>query len=58
MRKFNPAIYAKHKSLSGCAEKKKSVLICFPCFLFGVDTTRTKTGVPDLKYLDVKLEKN
>jgi hypothetical protein len=54
--KFKPVIYAKLKELSGSVEKKTD-LICFPCLLFGGDTTCTKNGVADLKHLDVKLEK-
>jgi len=40
VRKFNATIYAKHKGLSGCAER--NAVICFLCLLFGDDTTWTK----------------
>jgi hypothetical protein len=45
-RKFNPEIYSRHDLLCGC--DVKNALFCFPCLLFGGDTTWTKTGVTDL----------
>jgi hypothetical protein len=48
VKKFKPPIYAKHKGLSGSAER--NALICFPCLLFGGDTACTKTGVTDWKH--------
>ena len=42
--------------MCGCAER--NVLFCFPCLLFGCDTTWTTTGVTDLNHLGVKLKKH
>ncbi|XP_077293770.1 zinc finger MYM-type protein 1-like [Arctopsyche grandis] len=55
-RKFNSKIYNQYDWLTGCAEK--NALFCFPCLLFGNDSSWTKTGVTDLKHLSVKIRKH
>jgi hypothetical protein len=54
VRKFNPAIYVKHKWLIGCAER--NAVFCFLCLLFGGDTSWTEIRVTYLKHIGEKVK--
>ena len=55
-RKFNREIYTKCEWLCGC--EKRNALFCFPCLLFGGDSTWTSAGVTDLGHLTLKTKKH
>ena len=57
-RKFNSKIYEKHQWLTGCLET--NALYCFPCLLFGGESTWTKVGMKDLNHLqrNIKAHEN
>ena len=55
-RKFNQSLYDKTPWLCGC--NKKNALFCFPCLLFGGDSSWTKYGVNDLNHLNQKVAKH
>ena len=56
MSKSKPATHAERKWLSGCSER--DALLCFPYLLCGGDTTSSKPGGTDLKYLREKVKKH
>ena len=57
-RKFNWKIYEKHQWLTGCLET--NALYCFPCLLFGGESTWTKVGMRNLNHLqrNIKAHEN
>ena len=57
-RKFNSKIYKKHQWLTGCLET--NALCCFPCLLFGGESTWKKVGMKDLNHLqrNIKAHEN
>ena len=57
-RKFNSKIYEKHQWLTGCLET--NALYCFPCLLFGDESTWKKVGMKDLNHLhgNIKAHEN
>ena len=56
--KFNSKIYEKHQWLTGCLET--NALYCFPCLLFGGESTWTKVGIKNLNHLqrNIKAHEN
>ena len=56
-RKFNSKIYEKHQWLTGL---ETNALYCFPCLLFGGESTWTKVGMKDLNHLqrNIKAHEN
>ncbi|XP_069936675.1 zinc finger MYM-type protein 1-like [Cherax quadricarinatus] len=55
-RQFCVSVYQKSEWLCGC--DKKNALFCFPCLLFGGDSSWTKIGVTDLRHLPQKVMKH
>lgn len=55
-RQFNTSYYEQYDWLCGCDETKS--LFCFPCLLFGGETSWTKTGITDIRHLSEKLKKH
>uniref|UniRef100_V5GS97 Zinc finger protein n=1 Tax=Anoplophora glabripennis TaxID=217634 RepID=V5GS97_ANOGL len=57
IRKFDKNIYDKTLWLCGCDETNR--FFCFVCLLFGGgEENWTKTGVSDLKHLEIKIKKH
>lgn len=55
-RRFTTVWYEKKKWLCGCP--LRNALFCFPCLLFGGDSSWTEKGVNDLKHLSEKIKKH
>lgn len=55
-RKFNADIYCKNQSICGC--EVKNMLYCFPCVLFGGETTWAKSGTSDLVHIWEKMARH
>ncbi|KAK4885247.1 hypothetical protein RN001_001518 [Aquatica leii] len=55
-RTFNRAIYNKHTWICGC--EIKNALFCFPCLLFGGESSWTKTGFTDLNHSGDRIKKH
>ena len=55
-RSFNSEVYKKFEWLSGC--DIKNALFCFPCILFGGDSSWTQKGITDLRKLHEKINKH
>ena len=55
-RTFNRFLCDKTSWLCGC--DAANALLCYPCLLFGGNTTWTRNGVRDLKHLTKKITKH
>lgn len=56
IRSFNSEWYQKKKWLCGC--EVKNALFCFPCLLFGGDSTWSKDGFTNINKMKEKTEKH
>lgn len=56
IRSFNSEWYQKKKWLCGC--EVKNALFCFPCVLFGGDSTWSKDGFTNINKMKEKTEKH
>ena len=56
IRTFNREWYQRKSWLCGC--ELKNSLFCFPCLLFGGDTTWTKDGFRNINKLKYRIEKH
>ncbi|XP_042242452.1 zinc finger MYM-type protein 1-like [Homarus americanus] len=55
-RQFNVYVYEKCDWLCGCDES--NALFCYPCLLYGGDSTWTEIGVTDLNHLQQRIRKH
>lgn len=55
-RHFNQHLYKTNLWLCGCSAK--NALFCFPCLLFGGDTSWTKSGIKDLNHINRNIERH
>lgn len=55
-RKFNADIYHKNEWICGC--DVRNMLYCFPCVLFGGESSWAKTGTSDLVHIWEKMTRH
>lgn len=55
-RVFKRDVYEKHNWLCGC--NSRNALFCFPCLLYGGESSWAKSGFTDLNHLTVRAKKH